>query len=171
MRRWQVRKYVIPKTSRPKGSRCGQEHRAHSYEMPRSASSPHLFLFIPGLMVPQFYYAYFSVEIGRLNILKKINSSSNAHLLSDNSHHLLSSSSLLGIYTHLHPLSDLWRGCHSPRFTDKETEAQRGDVSWSRSKEPRQPCPICPLTCLKPQSPAPCSVHQRGLPSALLGGR
>lgn len=143
---------------------------------PRSASSLSL-LFIPVLMVPRFYYTCFSVEIGSLNILKKINSSSNAYLLGGNSHHLLSSNDLPGICMHLHPRNHLQRRRHSPGFTDKETEAQRGGTSCSRSQglgsahgSPGPPG-VSPLPPPEPQSPAPCSTNQTGLPSALLGGR
>lgn len=101
--------------------------------MSRPASSLSL-LFIPVLMVPRFYYTCFSVEIGSLNILKKINSSSNAYLLGGNRHHLLSSNDLPGICMHLHLPNHLQRRRHSPGFTDEETEAQRGGVSCSGSK-------------------------------------
>lgn len=105
----------------------------------------------------------------------KINSSSNAHFLGDNSHHLLNSNGL----SHFHasfpsPQSPSGRvgqgeGVALPAgFTEEETEAQRGAVSWSRSQEfisghgsSVQPVPWhAPSPTPEPQSPALCSVHQ-----------
>ena len=140
--------------------------------MPRSASSLSL-LFTPVSMVPRFYYTCFSVEIGSLNILKKINSSSNAYLLGGNSHHLLSSNDLPGICMHLHPPNHLQRRRHSPGFTDEETEEgypARGHKGLEAAAAARAPG-VSPLPPPEPQSPAPCSTNQTGLPSALLGGR
>lgn len=79
-------------------------------------------------------YLYFSRNRW-VKHLKKIDSSSNAHFLRDNSRHLLSSNDLLHLHGLLYPLSYLRKGLCSTGFTVEETKARRRGVSWSRSQE------------------------------------